>query len=61
LIDYGDFVVHIFSSDDRSYYALEEIWGDAPQLDWQERPTGAREPAAAPEDQPPRAADRRDE
>lgn len=35
LIDYGDFVVHIFSPDDRLYYALEEIWGDAPQLDWQ--------------------------
>ena len=36
LIDYGDFVVHIFSPEDRAYYALEEIWGDAPQLDWQE-------------------------
>jgi ribosome-associated protein len=36
LIDYGDFVVHIFSSEDRAYYALEEIWGDAPQLDWLE-------------------------
>ena len=35
LIDYGDFVVHIFSPDDRRYYSLEEIWGDAPQLDWQ--------------------------
>jgi ribosome-associated protein len=35
LIDYGDFVVHIFSQDDRLYYALEEIWGDSPQLDWQ--------------------------
>jgi ribosome-associated protein len=35
LIDYGDFVVHIFSPDDRLYYSLEEIWGDAPQLDWQ--------------------------
>jgi len=34
LIDYGDFVVHIFSPADRVYYALEEIWGDAPQLDW---------------------------
>ena len=33
LIDYGDFVVHIFSPEDRAYYALEEIWGDAPQLD----------------------------
>ena len=38
LIDYGDFVVHIFSPEDRAYYALEEIWGDAPQLDWQEPP-----------------------
>jgi ribosome-associated protein len=35
LIDYGDFVVHIFSPEDRAYYALEDIWGDAPQLDWQ--------------------------
>jgi ribosome-associated protein len=34
LIDYGDFVVHIFSPEDRLYYSLEEIWGDAPQLDW---------------------------
>jgi len=38
LIDYGDFVVHIFSVEDRAYYALEEIWGDAPHVDWQERP-----------------------
>ncbi len=34
LIDYGDFVVHIFSPEDRSYYALEEIWGDAEQIEW---------------------------
>ena len=36
LIDYGDFVVHIFSTEDRAYYALEEIWGDAPHLDLNE-------------------------
>jgi ribosome-associated protein len=43
LIDYGDFVVHIFSPDYRSYYALEEIWGDAPQLEWiDSRPEGTR-------------------
>jgi ribosome-associated protein len=36
LIDYGDFVVHIFSPEDRAFYALEEIWGDAPQLDLNE-------------------------
>ncbi len=28
LIDYGDFVVHVFSGEARTYYALEEIWGD---------------------------------
>jgi ribosome-associated protein len=35
LIDYGDFVVHIFSPEFRAFYALEDIWGDAPRLDWQ--------------------------
>jgi ribosome-associated protein len=36
LIDYGDFVVHVFSGEARTYYALEDIWGDAPRLDWQD-------------------------
>jgi len=30
LIDYVDVVVHIFSPDNRSYYGLEDLWGDAP-------------------------------
>jgi ribosome-associated protein len=41
LIDYGDFVVHIFSPEARTYYALEEIWGDAVRLEWQD-PVSAR-------------------
>jgi ribosome-associated protein len=68
LIDYGDFVVHIFSPEDRAYYALEEIWGDAPQLDWMAGETpapqpdpAAGEPAPAPEAQPSRAEDSRHE
>jgi ribosome-associated protein len=36
LIDYGDFVVHVFNAEARGYYALEEIWGDAERLEWQE-------------------------
>ena len=36
LIDYGDFVVHVFSGEARAVYALEEVWGDAPRLDWQD-------------------------
>lgn len=29
LLDYVDIVVHIFKQDVRSYYKLEELWGDA--------------------------------
>lgn len=32
--DYGDLVVHVFDPDTRAYYALEELWADAPQVDW---------------------------
>lgn len=32
--DYGDIVVHVFDPDTRSYYALEDLWADAPHLDW---------------------------
>lgn len=36
LVDYGDFVVHVFADDARSYYALEEIWGDAERVEWRD-------------------------
>lgn len=31
LIDYIDFVVHVFHPDTRSFYQLETLWGDAPR------------------------------
>jgi ribosome-associated protein len=31
LIDYIDFVVHVFHPEARSFYQLENLWGDAPQ------------------------------
>jgi ribosome-associated protein len=33
--DYGDVVVHVMDPDSRRYYALEELWADAPRVDWQ--------------------------
>ncbi|PWB76551.1 MAG: ribosome silencing factor [Holophagae bacterium] len=33
LLDYGDFIVHVFTEERRSYYALDSLWGDAPRLD----------------------------
>ena len=32
--DYGDVVVHLFSPETREYYRLEELWEDAPRVDW---------------------------
>lgn len=34
LLDYIDFVVHIFRDKERSYYRLERLWKDAPSVDW---------------------------
>ena len=33
LLDYGDFVVHVFRPDEREFYRLEKLWSDAPRLD----------------------------
>jgi ribosome-associated protein len=33
--DYGDVVVHVFDPDTRAYYGLEDLWADAPRVDWQ--------------------------
>jgi len=33
LLDYFDFVVHVFMQDKRSFYSLDRLWGDAPSLE----------------------------
>ncbi|PLT34631.1 ribosome silencing factor [Bacillus sp. V5-8f] len=35
LVDLGNVVAHIFHRDERSYYNLERLWGDAPIEDVQ--------------------------
>ncbi len=32
LMDYGDFLVHVFRDEARAYYDLERLWGNAPRL-----------------------------
>jgi ribosome-associated protein len=33
LLDYFDFIVHIFSPETRSFYALERLWGSAKRFE----------------------------
>ena len=34
LLDYGDFLVHVFLDEWRTYYDLERLWKDAPRVEW---------------------------
>ena len=45
LLDYGDFVIHVFTEARRSYYGLDSLWGDAARLD--DADLGIEEPGAA--------------
>lgn len=33
--DYGDVVVHVFDPEARGYYNLDDLWADAPRVDWE--------------------------
>lgn len=43
LLDYGDIVVHAFTEEQRAYYALERLWGDAGVVPFED----SAQPAAA--------------
>jgi ribosome-associated protein len=62
LLDYLDVVIHVQHSEERTYYALERIWKDCPQVPLPELvsvgsiPRGGRPPQAPPslgENRPP--------
>lgn len=40
LVDYGDFIVHVFEDKARRFYDLERLWRDAPRV---ELPAGLRD------------------
>jgi ribosome-associated protein len=39
LLDFVDFVVHVFHNEERDHYRLERLWIDAPRVEWED---GAR-------------------
>ena len=40
LVDYGEFVVHVFLQETRDYYELERLWADVPTVEWEESTVG---------------------
>ena len=34
LMDYGNFIIHVFSKEAREYYMLDKLWGDSPRLNY---------------------------
>jgi ribosome-associated protein len=47
LLDFADLVVHVFKPEEREFYRLEKLWGDAPRLDLPESVTGPVQVSAA--------------
>jgi ribosome-associated protein len=35
LLDFVDFVVHVFHAEERDFYRLENLWADAPVVTWE--------------------------
>ena len=40
LLDFGGFIVHVFSEEARRYYDLERLWRTAPKLEMHDAPEG---------------------
>lgn len=37
LMDFGDVIVHVFRPEDREFYHLERLWGDAREIPFEEQ------------------------
>jgi len=40
LLDYGDFVIHVFHEERREFYGLDRLWADAPDVTEKFLPAG---------------------
>lgn len=51
LLDFADIVVHVFQPEERDFYRLERLWGEAPRVELPESVTGPvpAKPAEEPE------------
>ena len=46
ILHYGEVTVHIFHKDKRDFYSLEDLWSDAPRVEWSPTlPIPAEKPA----------------
>jgi ribosome-associated protein len=50
LLDFGDFVIHVFQPAERDFYRLERLWADAPRLDLPEDVVGPGTPVPTGDD-----------
>lgn len=46
LMDFFTFIVHVFTPQTRSFYALERLWGDAERIEVSDEPPKAKSPSA---------------
>ena len=49
ILDYGHVVIHIFLTEYREFYRLEDLWADAPRKSWKYRKPAAKKTADASE------------
>lgn len=47
VLDYVDFVVHVFHTEDRDYYELERLWSDAAEIPFEDDGIEPRDDTAA--------------
>jgi ribosome-associated protein len=47
VLDFIDFVVHVFRQEERDYYELERLWSDVPVVEFHDERKERDEPAAA--------------
>ena len=45
LMDYFNFIVHVFAPQTRAFYSLERLWGDAERIDVSDEPAVDSKPA----------------